>query len=288
MTPLLQSKKPSAQFLWLCFFLLMGFVLYFALTLSLSVAGVDLKENATAVSVMLVLSQLLLFLLPALLMASLVWGSFPQSLCLHFSPSHWAKAGMAVLVLLLLLPAIDGLSSWNNAWHLPQSLQGLEVSLREQQAESEGFLLRYLEKSGVGNLLANLFVIALVPAVCEELFFRCTLQQLLQRWFKSPHVAILLAAAVFSLAHGEPFSFMPRFVMGILLGYAFHYSQSLLVNTTVHFLNNATIVLFYYLHSNGIVAINPSEPFGFSLFFIIACLLGAVLLFYDAFLRPRA
>ena len=107
-----------------------------------------------------------------------------------------------------------------------------------------------------GGLLFNLLVIALIPAVGEELTFRGVLQQSLTRGLKNPHVAIFLSAAIFSFIHFQFLGFLPRMFLGILLGYMFYVSGSLWTSILMHFVNNGAAVVLYYLNHKGIINVD--------------------------------
>ena len=107
----------------------------------------------------------------------------------------------------------------------------------------------------IGGLLFNLVVIALIPAIGEELTFRGVLQQGLTRRM-NPHVAILLSAAIFSFIHFQFSGFLPRMFLGMLLGYLFYTSGSLWTCMLMHFLNNGSAVVVYYLNHKGIINVD--------------------------------
>ena len=87
---------------------------------------------------------------------------------------------------------------------------------------------------------------ALIPAVSEEFIFRGAIQQTCAKWFDNHHIASIVTAAVFSLIHFDLFNFIPRFIMGIVLGYLFYFSGSIWTSVCVHFFNNGVIVVMYY------------------------------------------
>lgn len=95
-------------------------------------------------------------------------------------------------------------------------------------------------------LLANLLLIALVPAIGEELIFRGILQGELQRWTGSGLWAVVISALFFSAFHLQPEGFLPRFALGAILGYAYLQSGSFYVPVLLHFLNNGMQVLSIY------------------------------------------
>ena len=90
----------------------------------------------------------------------------------------------------------------------------------------------------------------LVPAVAEELVFRGVIQKNLVRWF-SPHVGVWLGAAIFTAIHMQFFGFVPRFVLGLVLGYLYLWSGNILVSMAAHFTQNAFQLLLLYLAQRG-------------------------------------
>lgn len=287
MNPVFKEKKPFAQLLVLVGLMLLGFALSAIVLAAMTLSGADAQDLNTTTWTTAV-SQVLTFAMPALLWVLLYVGDFRNGLQLDFALSKWGKAGVGVLLLILLLPALDWVTEWNKGWHLPESMAVLEQQLRDANEASEQLVKQILARPGTGAFVVNLFVVALLPAVCEELFFRCGIQQLLQKCFKNnAHVAIMLTAVIFSLAHGEFFAFVPRFVMGMLLGYLFYLSKSVLVNMLVHFCNNAVIVVLYFLYNNGTIGIDPSEPLLMPWLLTTLCAMAALLLFCDTFVFAK-
>lgn len=219
------------------------------------------------------ITQVLVFLVPVVLMTIIYYrNSAREYLRLHFGRREWLMALAGAVVTLLLVPANDWLTTWNDGWNL--GLVG--EKLRELQNQTEGMVEQMMSTDTVGGLLANLLVVALLPAICEEVFFRAGIQNLLQRWFRNPHAAIWLAAIIFSLGHGELFSFMPRFVLGALLGYLYVYGGSIVVNSAAHFTNNALVVLMYWLSARGVLPLDPSEPLTVGWLLTACCTLAAL------------
>lgn len=248
-------------------------------------AGISGKpeENTTVFLLYNVLVQLLTFALPVLLVTWMYYrGSQRAFYKLDFSRRSWLLALAGIVLLFLLVPLTDWLAVWNDHWHLPGAWEALERRLRDTGQQSEQVVESFMKGN---HPLLNLFGLALVPALCEELFFRAGIQNLLQRWFKNGHAAVLVTAAVFSLAHGEVFAFLPRLLLGALLGYLYLYGRSLVVNVTVHFVNNAIIVVAYALLAGGGSEFDPSAPLAVPALLVVACSLAALALFYVVFLR---
>lgn len=83
-----------------------------------------------------------------------------------------------------------------------------------------------------------LFITGVIVApLVEETFFRGFLfQGFRQRygWI----AALLLSSGIFAASHLDPVSFIPTFVLGAVLGYVYHRSNSLWPSIILHFLNN--------------------------------------------------
>jgi CAAX protease family protein len=90
-----------------------------------------------------------------------------------------------------------------------------------------------------------------VAAVGEELIFRGLIQRLMSDMVKNAHLAIVITALLFSAFHFQFFSFLPRFVLGLVLGYMMFYGRSIWYPILAHFVNNAMGVIYYYFNSRG-------------------------------------
>jgi membrane protease YdiL (CAAX protease family) len=111
----------------------------------------------------------------------------------------------------------------------------------------------------VSDMLLNMLIIALIPAVSEELLFRGYLQRVLCSWIKKPHVAIFISAIIFSALHIQFEGFIPRFLLGALFGYLFHWSGSLWLPVTAHFTNNAATVYAYFYAARSNIDVEALE-----------------------------
>lgn len=232
--------------------------------------------DATSRPIILVvqsLTQLLTFLVPVVLMTVIYYRTnMREYYRFNFSGHYWYYALAGAVATLLIIPAIDWLTTWNDSWNLGR----LGELLRTLQDATEGIVESMMSTDSVLGLLGNLLVVALIPAVCEEVFFRAGIQNLLQKWVKNPHLAIWLTAIIFSLGHGEVFSFMPRFVLGALLGYLYVYGGSLLPNMMAHFVNNALVVVLYWLVARGVIDIDPEAPLQVDWALTALCTLAAI------------
>ena len=112
------------------------------------------------------------------------------------------------------------------------------------------------------RFIISLFIIALLPAIFEEAFFRGGMQNFLTRWFKGPWAAIILTSIIFSIIHLSFYGFFVRFALGIVLGFIFYYSGSLWLSILFHFLfNGIQVTALYIMTMNGVKNKNIEEGF---------------------------
>ena len=262
-----------AQFFILLGVVLLSWTIATLATMALAQMGLDI----TAPKAMLLtqgLSQLLIFLVPSLLFVYL-FRRAERFLCYDCSRQQWRQVGLGLLALLLLTPAVDALGLWNDSWHFSGRWESVETALRTAAAHAETITGQMLTMTSWGDLLLVLLIVALIPAVCEEMLFRGIIQQSITRRWGNIHFAVWIAALLFSLCHGDLFALLPRLLLGALLGYLYAYSRSLLVNSLVHFFNNAIVVVHYYLYQHSVLHFSPDDPLGFSPALTLCCTAAA-------------
>jgi hypothetical protein len=133
--------------------------------------------------------------------------------------------------------------------------------------------------TSVCDLFFNLLIIAVLPALGEELLFRGYLQQKMCQWIRKPILAIIITAILFSAIHMQFLAFLPRFALGVVLGYLFYWSGSLWLPIIAHFLNNALVITFAYPTLSNYAYLNTNKATWQEAFFsFTAVLLLAFLL----------
>lgn len=194
---------------------------------------------------------------------------------------------LPVLATVFAVFAFMGLNSvfieWNAGLDLPAFMEGLERWMRTRE-DSAAELTETLTRFDAGwELVAVIFVVAVLPAFGEEIVFRGMVQNVLFRGTANIHVAIWISAAIFSAVHLQFFGFIPRLLLGALFGYLYYWSGSLLLVVIAHFANNAISVLALYFYQNGTMDVNLETPEAAPLPFVIAStVVTAGLLYYLA------
>lgn len=162
---------------------------------------------------------------------------------------------MAFFFAVAALPLISMLAEWNKGMELPSFLASVEELMRQMEESAKALTERFLNTSSVGMMFVNLFVIAFLPAVCEEMMFRGWLQRVLGKCVNI-HTAIWVSAFVFSAIHFQFYGFIPRMLIGVALGYLYYYTGSLWAPIVAHFTNNAAAVIIAFLAYNGYTSID--------------------------------
>lgn len=197
-----------------------------------------------------------MFLLPPLCMAYL-WSKQPLD-WLKVKGERLKVKGeslWAVMLMLVALPAINLLGHLNQQMTLPAFLEPLEQWMKTSEESAKVLTEQFLNVTTFGGLMINILLMALLPAVGEELTFRGVLINLFRVKGKRlkvkgegvPHLAIWCSAILFSAIHLQFYGFVPRMLMGALFGYMLVWTGSLWIPILMHFTNNAMAVILYFV-----------------------------------------
>lgn len=165
-----------------------------------------------------------------------------------------------VLMMFAAIPLIQALAFDAKSFSLSENWMEWEIWMKQREKESFEMLKVFIATTSIRDLLINILILALVPAVCEEMFFRGFLQKTLSFRF-SPITALLLSAFIFSLLHFQFYGFFSRFVLGCVLGYLFMLSDNVTPGIIAHFAYNSLMVFVGYIYTLSGVEI-PNEDTG--------------------------
>ena len=133
------------------------------------------------------------------------------------------------------------------------------------------------------NLLLNLLIVAAMPAICEEIFFRGFILTSFKNNKKSYRGAIIFSGILFGLMHMDFIRVVPTSILGIAFAYAVCKTNSIAVSMFMHFLNNGFAVVVTHISSKFSDNIQTTEVVGLS-FNEIIVFLGLSFIFI--FLAP--
>ncbi len=216
------------------------------------------------------------FILPAFLFSFLFAGDW-HSYFEFRNPVAGIPLLLTVLMMASVIPFINYTAELNMRMEFP--IQALDRILRALENEAEEMMVAFTTTRTLGGLLVNLLMIGVIASVGEELIFRGVLQRLMVGMVKNVHLAIVITAILFSAFHFQFFSFLPRFFLGIVLGYLMHYGRSIWYPILAHFINNAMGVIYYYFSSRG-SADDMLEEIGTSTLIPVAAVISLALFIF--------
>lgn len=261
--PIIKNTTTASKLL--IFLLLFAFGLIFSGILGLLIPNLQITQ---------ICSQLIGFLMPPLLYVMLVKEEPFNYLGLNKLPK-WSLLG--ILTMFTVIPFVAAVSEWNDGITFPESMKVIETTFRNLKELNDSTSEKMMNES---NLFVAIVIFGFLAAVSEEILFRGVIQQALVKLFKNAHVGIIVTAFVFSAFHADFYGFFPRFILGLMLGYMFWMSGSIWASIIMHFTNNTTIVMLYFLNKKEIINIDV-ESFGStdSVFVIILSLVVTVAIF---------
>lgn len=195
--------------------------------------------SAGMTRLLLAVQHVFLFILPTL---ATVWifhrPAVGKSLDLDAAPRP-GLVPLAILFLLASFPQVNLSYQLNALVPMPEWATALE-------SEAEATLRRILEMPTMAVFIANLLVIAILPGIGEELLFRGIVQKHAIGIFRSATAGILVTSIVFSAIHFQFEGFLPRLVLGLVLGCLYHWTRNLWVPIAAHAFNNGLQVAIIF------------------------------------------
>jgi membrane protease YdiL (CAAX protease family) len=225
------------------------------------------------------LISIAIFIVPAFLFCKAIYQNPIQFLQLQ-SPTKIYNYLFIILLIILAIPVSSWLMQLNQNLHFPENYQDFETFLRGDEAFAKLQMESFVNANTIPQLLFNILIVAVIPAITEEFFFRACLQNFVKMCFHNLHVSIIFTAIIFSAIHGDYFGFLPRFMFGLVLGYAFAYSGNIWVSIVGHFLNNCiTIVAYFIAQKNPNIAFLNDE-YSFPFIITLVAAISIVLVLY--------
>ena len=207
-------------------------------------------NNITLLKIGQGISSALMFIVPPVILYAFTRNEPMQELGFR-RPVGWWMLLVGVILMFVSLPLTNALGQWNEKMNFGEAFGALEALLKQAEEVAADFTQRMMAVDTVWGLLGNLLVIALIPAIGEELTFRAVVQQALTKRM-NVHLGVFLSAFIFSFIHFQFYGFLPRMFLGLLLGYMFYYSGSLWTSILMHFVNNGSAVVVAYLEHKGL------------------------------------
>lgn len=225
-----------------CFFAVLGSMIWILITRGNLVDIGSLK-------LMQLIQSIGIFVLPPFVLAYLCSNNTTNFLHLD-RQINLLVILLVFLFMILIVPFINLSGDLNQKLVLPKALAGLESMMKAYENQATQLTEKLLNVHNLPALFFNIFLIAIIPALGEELFFRGAIQGVLQQKINAK-AAIWITAIVFSAIHFQFYGFVPRMLLGAFLGYLLVWSGNLWLSIAAHFTNNVLAIIFYYMKTNG-------------------------------------
>jgi uncharacterized protein len=210
------------------------------------------QQDVSLMKYIQVASHLGMFIFPSVVLAWFFGRDIANYLFLQRKPGTRVMV-VSGLIIFFAVPFINYILELNMQMHLPESLKWLENKMRRAEESAEQLTRLFLQADNISMLLFNLFMVAVIPAIGEELMFRGVLMRIFHRWSGNHHVAVWITAIIFSAIHVQFFGFFPRMILGVVFGYLVVFTGSLWPAMLAHFVNNAAAVISYYLFDQKLI-----------------------------------
>jgi membrane protease YdiL (CAAX protease family) len=231
--------------------------------LQLLLFGLDIKNvNINVFRIFTISVQVLLILSPALFLSKMIYEDVSTVIRLHL-PSK-KDIGFFSIGLIILLPLFQSYVYLQT--YLLEKLAG-EISFVNQIKTLLDKLNGMVEETFSYLLHTNtifetsfvIFVVAVIPAICEEVFFRGYLQKCFELRF-TPFIGALISAVIFGSIHLNPYGLLPLILLGLYFGYAAYKTNSIFVAIALHFFYNfVTVITYFILEQEELIDINTVD-----------------------------
>lgn len=202
-------------------------------------------QNADISRLLNTLATLVAFLIPAIVFAKV----------LSKQPFSWLgfnKRMNGKQMLIVVLITFAGMILSGSLGMLNQKIPLSENLLKQAQQLENAYknaMMNMAHMTSLTDYLLAMLVMALAPAVFEEVLFRGAFQKVFVGWTKNAWAGIIITSILFSAIHFSFFGFLPRIALGLILGLIFYYTNNLWLSILLHFLNNGFVVTQLYILS---------------------------------------
>jgi len=201
------------------------FVMLFFIAISLALFYLGGKWQVANLSEGLIRTQLFIILLPTIFMLRISKSDIKK--VLRFNSINPLNFGIVLLLSIPVMIIVGTVSQLINfLFPFPESYLEMMKNLVQMNGISTWKLL---------------FVIAVLPGICEEIMFRGFIINAFTK--KGFWYAIIITGILFGIMHLDPFRLIPVTILGIWMGYLLLKTNTILLPIFAHFINNAFAVL---------------------------------------------
>ena len=250
------ERYRMSPIIFICLSLAAVFFLYQVVGGFLTLLFVGPKVTAETVTmhrIFTMAGQILFLFVPTLILARLL--DTKMSRVFPWRRPHIGETIFAVLSLLFLQEAMQLYMFFQDRIPLPRVIEKYVAPAKQMLEEMFRILV---SADSVPELLFVVLVVAITPAIIEELLFRGVIQSSFERRLV-PLKAAIWTGVIFGLFHFNPFQIVPLILLGCFFGILRMRSQSMIIAMTVHFLNNALAVVVTYFQMDDKMVIGATK-----------------------------
>lgn len=184
-----------------------------------------------------------LFLLPAFFFAYATHPRPVQYLGLRKpgKPMHWI---IGILVILSAMPLLLNIPAWLHQINLTGGA-------KQTQDDNDRLVKALMTMSSTKDMVVAFFLLAIWPAINEELMFRGIVMRFAAKRTRNPIAPIVVSALLFALMHANIYGFVSIFIAGLLLGGIYYLTGSLWCNMLAHMAFNGLQVILTFTGSEA-------------------------------------
>ena len=258
MSPLLNRSSSFSKLGWFLFIVFLSFLLAILISSLVIILfhqnPADLSDTAALIKngnihllkYIQIIQSVFLFVIPPIVFAFFVTKK-PGSWLKTNKGISWQTLILLFFLMMSMFPVSNFLAEINQSIQLPNFMSGIYHWMVQKEQALAVVTEQFLKADSIGEFTLNFVMIAIIPAIGEELLFRGVLQKLFSNWTKNVHWGIFITAFLFSAVHMQFLTFLPRFFLGVVFGYLLVWTQSLWVPILAHFFNNGLAVIVSYL-----------------------------------------
>lgn len=255
-----REMKPFGQLMFSIFVIIVSFLAFLVISLVIAIPlfGMDSMlaiptlndlhnpESLLILKYFQIVQAIGLFIVPPFFLGYLFYGNIFQYLYLN-KPTTSSTLLLVFVLMFFATPFINLVGEWNSNMHLPEWMSGIENWMKDAEEKAAELTEAFLKVDTIWGLFFNIFMIAVLPAIGEELLFRGVIQRIFTRMTKSNHWGIWISAILFSALHMQFYGFVPRMLLGVLFGYLLVWSGTMWMPIAAHFINNGLAVVAMYM-----------------------------------------
>ncbi|HEX2868230.1 MAG TPA: CPBP family intramembrane glutamic endopeptidase [Ignavibacteriales bacterium] len=231
--------------------------------LTLLIFGFNLKDaDITAMRLLTTAGQMLFILLPAIILTRAIYTNV--SAHIRIRPVNAQEIVIFSLGLFILTSLLQSYLYIQNAAMIKlaeayPSINGIKSYIDKIDKVVESSYDTLLTSKSILESLLIIVVVAVVPAICEEFFFRGFVQRSFELRLR-PFTSALITAFFFGLYHFHPYQIVPLTALGLYFGFAAYMSETIFLPMILHFLNNLIAVVMFFILGSDDVSLPQSVP----------------------------